>query len=166
MRAIYGKSIGPSPCVRARLPVAVVWVLAPGESGVATKRKTIGASLGLDCSCHVQLLSWCAFQKALDGVCLRRGDDRRTGQGRVCDVGWNFLTVFALAALSVEALGAIASATSLVAAVTELSAVVKFSFHIPGFNINLTLYQTKNHLLQVRLLHFSQAHRSLNPTFT
>ena len=135
MRAVNGKSISPSPGVRTRIPVAVVGVLATGEGRVATKRKTINASLGLYCSRHVQLLSWCPFQKALNGERLRRGDNRRASQSRVGDVSWNFLTFFALAALSVVSLRAIASPTPLVATVTKLSAIVKFPFHIPRFNV-------------------------------
>ena len=109
--------------------------MAPGEIRVATKRKAIVATLGLYCSRHVQFLSWCTSQKALDGERLRRGDDRRTSQSRVGDVAWNFLTFFALAALSVVSLRAIASPTPLVATVTKLSAIVKFPFHIPRFNV-------------------------------
>ena len=77
------------------------------------------------------------------------------------------MTIFALAAVSVVSIRTIASPTSLVATITELSAIVKFSFHIPSINVLVSLQVRRDkHLSQVRLLHFLQAHRSLNPTFT
>ena len=142
MRAVDGKSVGPSPRVRSRLSVAVVWVLATSERSVATKRETIRASLRLDRGRHVHLLARGAFQKALDRVSLRRGDDWRAGQGRVGGVRWNLLTLFALAAVPIETFRTIAPTTSLVAAVAELSSIVNCSFHIPGCKIGLNACQT------------------------
>ena len=143
MRAVDGKSVRPSPRVRSRLSVAVVWVLATSESSVATKRETIRASLRLDRGRHVHLLARGAFQKpALDRVSLRRGDDWRAGQGRVGGGRWNFLTLFALAAVPIETFRTIAPTTPLVAAVAELSSIVNCSFHIPGSKIGLNACQT------------------------
>ena len=61
MRAVDDMSVGPSPRVRARFPVAAVRVLTTCECLVASERKTIGARLGLDGSSHVQRLSWCSL---------------------------------------------------------------------------------------------------------
>ena len=131
MRAVDDMSVGPSPRVRARFPVAAVRVLTTCECLVASERKTIGARLRLDGSSHVQRLSWCSLQESLDGVRLGGGDCGGTDQGGVGAVWWNFLAILTLATCPVVTFRAITSSTPLVPAVAELGAIVELPLHIP-----------------------------------
>ena len=131
MRAVDDMSVGPSPCVRARFPVAAVRVLTTCECRVASERKTISARLGLDDSSHEQRLSWRSLEESLDGVRLGGGDCGGTDQGGVEDVWWNFLAVFALASYPVVPFRAITSSAPLVPTVAELGAKVELPLHIP-----------------------------------
>ena len=131
MRAVDDMSVGPSPRVRARFPVAAVRVLTTCECLVASERKTIGARLRLDGSSHVQWLSWCSLQESLDGVRLGGGDCGGTDQGGVGAVWWNFLAILTLATCPVVTFRAITSSAPLVPAVAELGAIVELPLHIP-----------------------------------